>query len=96
MAFDYDYRSNKKSSEDQCTIVNESFKSNRSFKKVTKRALKNQDVNREYERVVKRIREGIVPKDIGGRATDLGNGVQDVVRIGVRGKKNDMELLPQK
>ena len=44
--FDYDYRSeNKKNSKDRCPIdppeVNESFKSNSSLKKVTKRALRN-------------------------------------------------------
>jgi hypothetical protein len=69
----YDYRSNdpknKKKSEDQCPIdqpeVNESFKSNSSLKKVTKRALGNQDVKREYERIRKRIDEGIDPMDIG-------------------------------
>jgi hypothetical protein len=81
--FDYDYRSNypknKNKSEDQCAIdqpqVNESFKSNSSLKKVTKRALGNQDVKREYERIQKRIGEGVDPMDIGRSSTDLGDGL---------------------
>ena len=81
--FDYDYRSNdpqkKKKSKDQCPIdqseVNESFKSNSSLKKVTKQALKNQDVKREYKRILKRIDEGVDPMDIGRSSTDLGDGL---------------------
>jgi len=81
--FDYDYRSNdpqkKKKSKDQCPIdqpeVNESFKSNSSLKKVTKRALGNQDVKREYTRILKRIGEGVDPMDIGRSSTDLGDGL---------------------
>jgi len=54
-----DYRSNypknKNKSENQYPIdqpeVNESFKFNSSLKKVTKRALENQNVKREYERL---------------------------------------------
>jgi len=81
--FDYDYRlndlKNKKKLEDQCPIdqpeVNESFKSNSSLKKVTKRALGNQDVKREHERIRKRIDEGVDPMDIGRDSTDLGDGL---------------------
>ena len=81
--FDGDYRSNypknKNKSEDQCPIdqpeVNESFKYNSSLKKVTKRALGNQDVKREYERIQKRIGEGVDPMDIGRGSTDLGDGL---------------------
>lgn len=81
--FDYDYRSNdpqkKKKSKDQCPIdqpeVNESFKSNSSLKKVTKRALGNQDGKREYTRILKRIGEGVDPMNIGRSSTDLGDGL---------------------
>ena len=81
--FDYDYRSNdpqnKKKSKDQCPIdqpeVNESFKSNSSLKKVNKRALENQDVKREYTRILKRIGEGVDPMDIGRSSTDLGDAM---------------------
>jgi hypothetical protein len=79
--FDYDHPSpkKKKQSEDQCPIdqpkVNESFKFNSSLKKVTKRALVNQDVKREYERIQKRIGEGVDPMDIGRGSTDLGEGL---------------------
>lgn len=84
--FDYDYRSNdpqkKKKSKDQCPIdqleVNEAFKSNSSFKKVTKRALGNQDVKREYTRILKRIGEGVDTMDIGRSSTDFGDGLTDV------------------
>jgi len=47
--------------------VNESFKSNSSLKKVTKRALRNKDVKREYTHILnilKRIGESIDPMDI--------------------------------
>ena len=71
--FDYDYRSNdpqkKKKSKDQCPIdqseVSESFKSNSRLKKVTKRALGNQDLKREYTRILKKIGEGVDPINIG-------------------------------
>lgn len=55
--------------------VNESFKSNSSLEKVTKRALENQDVKREYTRILKRIGEGVDPMDIGRSSTDLGNNL---------------------
>lgn len=55
--------------------VNESFKSNSSLKKVTKRALGNQDVKREYTRILKRIGEGVDPMDIGRSSTDLGDSL---------------------
>ena len=79
----FDYSPNdpqkKKKSKDQCPIdqpeVNESFKSNRSLKKVTNRALGNQDVKREYTRILKRIGEGVDPMDIGRSSTDLGDGL---------------------
>jgi hypothetical protein len=79
----YDYRSNdpqnKKKSKDQCPIdqpeLNESFKSNSSLKKVTKRALRNQHVKREYTRMLKRIGEGVDPMDIGQNSTNLGGGL---------------------
>ena len=98
----------KKKSKDECPIINESFKSNSSLKKVTKRALGNQDVNREYKRIQKRISEGVDPMDIGRGSTDLGdgltyvrgkhgrkndNGVKDFVGIAYRGSKNDMKTL---
>lgn len=77
---DYRYQKKKKqSSEDQCLIdqteVNESFKFNSSLKKVTKRALENQDVKREYTRILKRMGEGVEPMDIGQSSTDLGDGL---------------------
>jgi len=79
----FDYRSNdpqkKKKSKDQCPMdqpeVNESFNSNSSLKKVTKQALGNQDVKREYTSILKRIGEGVDPMDIGGSSTDLGDGL---------------------
>jgi len=61
--------------------VKESFKSNNSLKKVTKRALENQDVNREYTRTLNRIGEGVDPIDIGNGSTDLGDNL-----IYVRGR----------
>jgi len=74
--------------------VKESFKSNNSLKKVTKRALENQDVNREYIRTLTRIREGVNPMDIGKGSTDLGDNL-----IYVRGRhgryivKNDNGIM---
>jgi hypothetical protein len=38
-------------------------------------ALGNQDVKREYERIRKRIGEGVDPMDIGRDSTDLGDGL---------------------
>ena len=71
--------SDSETEENQCPIdqpeVNESFKSNSSLKKVTKRALGNQDVKREYKRILKRIGEGVDPMDIGRGSTDLGDGL---------------------
>lgn len=57
------------------TEVTESFKSNTSLKKVTKRAFANQKVKNEYIRILKRINEGVEPINIGSKSSDLGNGI---------------------
>ena len=46
-----------------------------SFVETTEEPLGNQDVKREYKRILKRIGEGVDPMDIGRRSTDLGDGL---------------------
>ena len=58
--------------------VTESFKGNKSLKKVSKRALANQDLAREYKRIDKRMSEGVKSIDIGKDLIDLGNGLRYV------------------
>ena len=66
-------------SENECSInqvdVKESFNGNKSLKKVSKRALANQDLAREYKRIDKRMSEGVKSIDIGKDLIDLGNGM---------------------
>lgn len=64
----------QKDSEQSQVEIKESFKSNKSLKKITKRALRNQDLLSEYERLKERLQEGVEPKDIRS-SSYLGNGV---------------------
>jgi hypothetical protein len=80
----FEYRSNdpkkKKKSEEQCELnantpckVNEKFESN-SVKKIVQRALKNTKLNKEYQRIQKRIEAGVAPIEIGNKSTNLPGG----------------------
>ena len=67
----YSNQNSKKQSSDQCELnentpreINEKFESN-SIKKLTNIALKDQDVKNEYDRIKRRLKEGVNPIDIG-------------------------------
>ena len=50
--------------------INEKFES-KAVKKLVKKALHNQDVKKEYDRIKKRIEEGVNPINIGVKSTSL-------------------------
>ena len=69
----------KKKSDDECPsdenpsiTINEKFNST-SVKRLIDTALRNQDVQREYRTVKKRIQQGVRPIDIGKKSTNLPN-----------------------
>ena len=72
--YDFVKKKNKNKSAEQCELdenvqdaphkINEKFES-KAVKKLVKKALNNQDVKKEYDRIKKRIEEGVNPINIG-------------------------------
>ena len=80
----YDDSDDETDDEDICSIsdsdqpenlarkVNEKFKKSNAVKKLANKTLKDQDVQKEYERIKKRLEKGINPVDIGKSSTVVG------------------------
>ena len=72
--YKYNPNSLKKKNNEQCELekkVEEKFDESNAVKKLVRVALKNQDVKNEYERIKKRLEEGLNPVDIGSKSTPV-------------------------
>ena len=72
--YKYNPNSLKKKNNEQCELekkVEEKFDEFNAVKKLVRVALNNQDVRNEYERIKKRLEEGISPVDIGKKSTPV-------------------------
>ena len=79
----YDANQDTKEENEECSlednpvrVVNEEkLSENTAVKKMVKKALRNQDVKKEYGRIKRRLEERVHPKDITKKCPQVGNGI---------------------